>query len=161
MNRGSNFLGDSFSNRVRAVRAPIQFRRESQYQHLKRWFFFKKRPIHFYINSTSVTRPVKQNQLIFPALKSRSHFLPQSTVSHRSNSSSEANSSYCHTSDAWFLWLRSLSLCIVYYLLLIIRSLEGNIIISCRMSSLIWLGSRMRYRSKNATLVTREKNLNL
>ena len=37
---------------------------------------------------------------VFPAFKSTSHFLPQSTVSHRSNSSSEANSSCCHRSDA-------------------------------------------------------------
>ena len=36
-----------------------------------------------------------------PALKSTSHFLPQSTVSCRSDSSSEANSSYCHRSNAW------------------------------------------------------------
>ena len=34
-NKGSNFLGGSFSNRDN-VRAPIQFRRESQPQHLKR-----------------------------------------------------------------------------------------------------------------------------
>ena len=38
MNQGSNFLGGSFSNRDN-VRAPIQFRRESQPQHLKRCFF--------------------------------------------------------------------------------------------------------------------------
>ena len=37
MNQGSNFLGGSFSNRDN-VRAPIQFRRESQPQHLKSWF---------------------------------------------------------------------------------------------------------------------------
>ena len=37
-NQGSNFLGGSFSNRDN-VRAPIQFRRESQPQHLKRWIF--------------------------------------------------------------------------------------------------------------------------
>ena len=34
-NQGSSFLGDSFSNRNN-VRDPIQFRRESQPQHLKR-----------------------------------------------------------------------------------------------------------------------------
>ena len=33
---------------------------------------------------------------VFPALKSTCHFLPQSTVSPRSHSSSEANSSSCH-----------------------------------------------------------------
>ena len=35
MNKGSNFLGGTFSNRD-DVRAPIQFRRESQPHHLKR-----------------------------------------------------------------------------------------------------------------------------
>ena len=59
-NQGSNFLGGSFSNRDN-VRASIQFRRESQPQHLKRLFFLENRPIHFHINSTSVIRPVKQN----------------------------------------------------------------------------------------------------
>ena len=38
---------------------------------------------------------------VFPALKSTSHFLPQSTVSCRSDSSSEANSSCCHRWDVW------------------------------------------------------------
>ena len=47
------------------MRASIQFRRESQHQHLKRRFFLKNRPIHFYINSTSVIRLVKRNQLSF------------------------------------------------------------------------------------------------
>ena len=92
-NQGSNFLGGSFSNRDN-VRPPIQFRRESQPQHLKRCFFLKNRPIHFHINSTSVFRPVKRKSLSF------SSFLPQSTVSRRSDSSSEANSSCCHRSDA-------------------------------------------------------------
>ena len=63
--QGSNFLGGSFSNRDN-VRAPIQFRREGQPKHLKRWFFLKNRPIHFHINRTSVIWPVKQNQLSFP-----------------------------------------------------------------------------------------------
>ena len=36
-----------------------------------------------------------------PALKSTSHFLPQSAVPRRSESSSEANSGCCHRSDAW------------------------------------------------------------
>ena len=59
-NQGSNFLRGSFSNRDH-VRAQIQFRRESQPQHLKRRFFLKNRPTHFHINSTSVFRPVKRN----------------------------------------------------------------------------------------------------
>ena len=59
-NQGYNFLGGSFGNRDN-VRAPIQFRRESQPQHLKRCFLLKNRPIHFHINYTSVFRPVKRN----------------------------------------------------------------------------------------------------
>ena len=47
------------------VRAPIQFSRERQLQHLKRCFFLKDRPIHFHINSTSVIRSVKGNKLSF------------------------------------------------------------------------------------------------
>ena len=44
MNQGSNFLVGSFSNKDN-VRAPIQFRRESQPQHLKRWLFIENRTI--------------------------------------------------------------------------------------------------------------------
>ena len=63
-NQGSNFLGANFSNR-NDVRAPIQFRRESQPLYLKRWFFLKKWPIHFQISSTSVSRPVKKKLVEF------------------------------------------------------------------------------------------------
>ena len=67
-NQDSNFLGGSFSNRDN-VRVPIQFIRESQPQHLKICFFLKIRAIHFYINSTSVFRPVKRNWLSFPSIE--------------------------------------------------------------------------------------------
>ena len=63
-NQGSNFLGGSFSNRDN-VRAPIQFRRETEPQHPQRLFFLNNRPIHFHINSTSVIRLGKRNQLSF------------------------------------------------------------------------------------------------
>ena len=43
---------------------------------------------------------------VFPALKWTSHFLPQFTVSHRSNSSSEANSSCCHINSSFKLVLK-------------------------------------------------------
>ena len=39
---------------------------------------------------------------VFLVLKSTSHFLPQSTVSRRSDSSSESNNSYCDRADAWY-----------------------------------------------------------
>ena len=45
-NQGSNFLWSSFSNREN-LRTSIQFRRERQPKHLKRWFFLKNSPIHF------------------------------------------------------------------------------------------------------------------
>ena len=54
-------------------------------------FFLKNRHIHFDITTASVLRPVKHIKLIFPALKPTWHFLPQSTVFNRSDSSSEAN----------------------------------------------------------------------
>ena len=54
----------SFSNGDN-LRAPIQFRRESQPQHLKRLFFLKNRLIHCHNNSTGVIRLVKWNQLSF------------------------------------------------------------------------------------------------
>ena len=95
-NQGSNFLGGSFSNRDN-VRAPVQFRRESQPQHLKR-------PIHFHIFKSIAPVLLGQSNetnSVFPGLKSTSHFLLQSTVPCRSDSSSEANSSCCHRSDAW------------------------------------------------------------
>ena len=38
---------------------------------------------------------------VFFMLASASHFLPQSTVSRRSDSSSEANLSCCHIPHAW------------------------------------------------------------
>ena len=64
-NQGSNH--DSFSNRDN-VRAPIQFRRERQLQHLKRSFFLKNRSINFRIHSTSAIRLVKQNKLSFSSI---------------------------------------------------------------------------------------------
>ena len=63
-NQGSNFFGSSFSNREN-VRAPIQFRRERQPKHLKRWFFPKNRHNHFYINSTTG----QWNKLSFTSIK--------------------------------------------------------------------------------------------
>ena len=66
-NQGCNFLEGTFSNRDN-VRAPIQFRRERQLQHLKRLFFFKNSPILFHINSINVIRLVKLNHLKFSSI---------------------------------------------------------------------------------------------
>ena len=75
-NQGSNLFGGSFSNNDN-VRVAIAFGRERQPQHLKRLFFPINKPIHFYFNSTTVVRLVKQRSAVFPAFKSSSHFLPQ------------------------------------------------------------------------------------
>ena len=100
-NQASNFLRGSFSIREN-VRAPIQFRRESQPQNLKIWIFLKDRPIHFHMNATSVVRLVKWNQLSFFKIEiSTSEFLSQFSVSCRSDSNSEVSSGCCHRSDAW------------------------------------------------------------
>ena len=62
------FLGSSLSNKNH-VKIPIHLRRETKYQHLKKRFFFKNRPIHFHINSTGVNLPVKQNKLSFSCVE--------------------------------------------------------------------------------------------
>ena len=67
-NQGFNFLGGSFSSKD-SVRAPIRFKRERQPQHLKILFFLKNRPIPFHINSTSVIRLVKLNDLSFSSIE--------------------------------------------------------------------------------------------
>ena len=63
-NRGSNFIGGGFSN-TDNVRAPIQFRTESQPQHLKGLFFLNSRSILFHISDTGVIRPVKRKPAEF------------------------------------------------------------------------------------------------
>ena len=68
MSQSFNFLGGSFNSRDN-VRAPIQFGRESQPQHLKRCFFLKIRTIHFHINSARVIRPVKWNNLSLSSIE--------------------------------------------------------------------------------------------
>ena len=93
--QGSNFLGRNFSDKDN-VTVPIQFTIENEQTPLKRLSFFKSRPIHFHINSTCVIRLSNETSFVFPALNSTSHFLLQSTVSHRSDSSSETNFSCCH-----------------------------------------------------------------
>ena len=76
MNQGSNFFGGSIRTRD-IVKSPIQFRRECQCQHIKRWFILKNRPIHFYINSTTVIRPVKWKQLSFSCIETNKPLLFQ------------------------------------------------------------------------------------
>ena len=52
------------------------------------------RPIHFHINSTRVIRPVQENQLSFSGIEINKPISVPATVSRRSDSSSEANSSW-------------------------------------------------------------------
>ena len=102
-NQSSNFLAGSFSNREN-LRAPIQFWRESQPQHLKDDFSSRTDP-----SISTSTPPMlldwsNETSWVFPTLKSTSCFLPQSKVSPRSDSSWEANSSCYHRSDTWSHW---------------------------------------------------------
>ena len=84
MSQGSNVLSDNFSNSDN-LKVPIKFRRATQSQLLfffffLSFFFFKNRPIHFHINSNRVIRLVEKNKMTFPAFKSVSLFLPQSST---------------------------------------------------------------------------------
>ena len=101
-NQGSNVLGGSLSNRDN-VRVPIQFRREEKVNPsiLKDDFSSRTNPSIFTSIAPVLLDRSNETSWVFPALKSTSHFLPQSTVSRRSDSSSEDNSSCCHRSDAW------------------------------------------------------------
>ena len=66
-NQGSNFLGGSFSNRDN-VKASIQFGRE-MHPPASQMIFPQEQTIYFHINSTSVIRPVQQNQLSFSSIE--------------------------------------------------------------------------------------------
>ena len=86
-NQYFNSLGGFFSNRDN-VRAPIQFRRESQPSMLKDNFSSWTNPSIFTSIVLLVITPVKRYQLSFSELKSTTHILHQSTVSCRSDSNS-------------------------------------------------------------------------
>ena len=98
-NQGSNFLGGSFSNRDN-VGAPFQIEKKVNPRILKDDFSSRTDPSIFTSIAPVFLDRSNETCWVFPALKSTSHFLPQSTVSCRSDSSSEANSSCCHRSDA-------------------------------------------------------------
>ena len=83
------------------VRAPIQLTRKRESRHPKR-FFCKKKLIRIPINSNRVMRPVKRNKLIFSAMKSTNHVLPQFTVSREVDPNSKPNCTFCHKSNACF-----------------------------------------------------------
>ena len=81
-------------------KAPIQFRRKRQPRHLKRWFSWIDLSAFISIAPVLLDQSSK-TCWVFPALKPKSYFLHKFTVSRRSYSSSEANSSCYHRSDAW------------------------------------------------------------
>ena len=73
VNQGSNFLGDTFSNRDN-VRAPIQFRWESQPIILKDDFSSKIDPSTFISIAPALLDWSNATSWVFSALKSTSHF---------------------------------------------------------------------------------------
>ena len=62
---------------------------------------FSSRMVPSIFKSLAPVLLAQSNKILsdFPALKSTSYILPQSTVSCRSNSSSQSYSSCCHKSD--------------------------------------------------------------
>ena len=67
---------------------------------LKDDFSSRKGPSIFTSVAPELLERSKKTSRVFPAMKSISHSLPHSTVSPKSESSSEANFSYCQKSDA-------------------------------------------------------------
>ena len=78
-NQGSNFLGGGFSYRNN-VRDQIQFRKERQPQHLKRWFFLKKRPTIFTSTAQVLSDRLNETSWVFPAWKSYAISLSNSEI---------------------------------------------------------------------------------
>ena len=86
---------------IEVIRAPIQFRKDRQRQHLKRCFFWRTDPSIFTSIAPVLLDWSNETSWVFPVLKSTSHLLPQSRVSSRSDSSSEVNSTCCYRLDTW------------------------------------------------------------
>ena len=76
-NQGSIFLGGTFSNRYN-VRAPTQFRKTNP-SNLKEDFSSRTNSSIFTPIAPVLSDRSNEISWLFPALKSRSHFLPQST----------------------------------------------------------------------------------
>ena len=97
-NQDSNFLEGSFSNRDN-LRVPIQFRRESQPSVLREGFSSRTDQSIFTLIATVSWDQSNETSWVDISIDINKP-LP-APVSHRSDSSSEANSSCCHRSDAW------------------------------------------------------------
>ena len=100
-NQGSNFLGGSFSNRdnVRVTQSNLEAKVNLCI--LKDDFPSRTNPSIVTSIAPMLLDLPNETSSVFPALKSTSHFMPQSTASRRSDSISEANSSCCHRPDVW------------------------------------------------------------
>ena len=75
--------------------------RERQSQYLKRYFFLKKRPIHFHINSTRVIRPAKQNNSRFSSVEIDKPLDAPVCSVLQIRFKCRRLFSCCHKSDAW------------------------------------------------------------
>ena len=91
---------NKFSNRNN-VRSPMQVRKKDSPGVSKDDFSSRMEPSIF--KSIAPVLLAQSNKILpdFSALKSTSYILPESTVSCRSNSSSQTYSSCCHKSDTW------------------------------------------------------------
>ena len=70
---------------------------------LKGYFYSRTHLSIFTSIATMLLDQSNEKSWVFPALKSTSHILPQSTVPYRSDSSSTATCTFCQRSDAWCL----------------------------------------------------------
>ena len=97
-NQGSNFLGGSFRNNERA-QSNLE---EKVNPSIFKDDFSSKRDPSIVTSITPVLLDWSSETIwVFPAMKSTGHSLPQSTVSCRSDWSSEANFSCWDRSNAW------------------------------------------------------------
>ena len=100
-NQSSNFLRGSIGIRdnVRAQESNLEEKHNSSI--LKIDFSSRTDPSILTSIAPLLLHHLNKTGWVFPGLKSTNHFLPQSTVSCRSDSSSEPNSSCCYRPDAW------------------------------------------------------------
>ena len=100
-NQGSDFLGGSFSNIMQQPQSNLEEKVNPGI--LKDYFFSRTNTFIFTLIKPELIDRSNKTSWLFPALKSKIHFQVQSTFFHRSDLSSEANSSCCQRSDAWYL----------------------------------------------------------
>ena len=94
MNQGSNFLGETFSNRDKELQSNLK--EKDSLSILKDDFSSRKDTSMFTLIASQLLNWPHEAIKVFSALKSTRNFQHQSTVSRTSNSRLEANSSCCH-----------------------------------------------------------------